>query len=113
MVHKTSPFKIKDGMLLLTQEDLKRLPPLYSTEKIPIEEKVLQVKFFSPDSNWTWYAVEFDGKDRFFGYVKGFENEWGYFSMKELMASKGTLGLHIERDRYFTPTRFKDLKEFD
>jgi len=37
------------------------------------------VKFFSPWMNWTWYAVEFDGKDIFFGLVEGFATEWGYF----------------------------------
>ena len=24
-----------------------------------------QVKFFTPDNNWTWYASKFDGEDIF------------------------------------------------
>ena len=32
-----------------------------------------QVKFFTPDSNLTWYASEFDGEDIFFGLVSGFD----------------------------------------
>ena len=31
--------------------------------------------FFYPDFNWTWYAIEFDGKYTFFGLVDGFEEE--------------------------------------
>ena len=67
MVHRLEKYKIPGGMLLLTKEDLRRLPALRSTEGIPFEKKVLQVKFFDPTSNWTWYAVEFDGNDTFFG----------------------------------------------
>jgi hypothetical protein len=29
------------------------------------------VKFFYPDFSWTWYGIEFDGKDFFYGYVEG------------------------------------------
>lgn len=96
------------GMKLLTQADRKRLPKLYSTEKTPVEDHVLQVKFFTPTSNWTWYAVEFDGEDTFFGYVEGFEDEWGYFSLRELSDVKGPMGVGIERDKYWEPTKFGD-----
>jgi hypothetical protein len=68
------------------------------------------VKFFSPYSGWTWYATEFDGVDRFFGYVTGFANEWGYFSLQELEAT--TLGPDlpaIERDCSFTPAPLVEL----
>ncbi len=74
-------------------------------------EALAQVKFFTPDSNWTWYASEFDGEDIFFGLVVGFEIELGYFSLSELEAARGPLGLPIERDRYFEPTTLRQLKE--
>jgi hypothetical protein len=96
-------------MELLTQEIREKLPKLYSTEHIPEEDKILVVKFFTPDSGWTWYAVEFDGQDTFFGYVQGMENEWGYFSLKELEDAVGPLGLGIERDVFFEPTKFGKL----
>ena len=80
------------------------------------EEKVLdavaQVKFFTPDSNWTWYASEFDGEDIFFGLVSGFEVEMGYFSLKELKEAKGPLGLPIERDLYFDPKSLRELMDW-
>lgn len=89
-------------MKLLTKELRAKLPPLYSTEKD--EDPTAVAKFFTPDSNWTWYATEFDGEDRFFGLVDGFDKELGYFSLTELASARGPLGLPIERDRWFSPT---------
>jgi hypothetical protein len=96
-------------MKLLTQEIRQRLPKLYATEKQG-NSALAQVKFFTPDSNWTWYASEFDGQDTFFGLVVGFEVEYGYFSLSELTAARGVLGLPIERDLYFKPTPLKELE---
>jgi hypothetical protein len=96
-------------MKLLTKEIRKRLPPLYATEETPLEEKMAQVKFFTPDSSWTWYAVEFDGEDIFWGWVQGFEEEFGTFSLTELQSVRGKLGLPVERDWFFEPTPLKEL----
>jgi Protein of unknown function (DUF2958) len=66
-------------------------------------------KFFCPWSDWTWFATEGDpqGDDFiFFGYVIGFEEEWGYFSLTELESVRGPGGLTIERDIYFRPGPF-------
>jgi len=97
------------AMKLLTKEIRGKLPPLYSQEKV--EDPIVQVKFFTPDSNWTWYGIEFDGKDLFFGWVVGFEKEMGYFSLKELESARGPLGLPIERDKWFTPVRLSEVKK--
>jgi len=88
-------------MKLLTKEIEKVLPPLYSQEKV--EDPIVWVKYFHPVSNWTWYGIEYDPEERlFFGYVEGFENELGYFSLTELeVVMVGGLG--IERDLYFKP----------
>jgi hypothetical protein len=95
-------------MQLLTNELRRKLPPLYASE----HEQDPQVicKFFTPDSRWTWYAVEFDGDDTFFGWVEGLENELGYFSLSELESVRGPLGLPIERDLYFEPCRLSQVK---
>jgi hypothetical protein len=98
-------------MQLLTKEILKRLPPLWSTEGTPLDQIIAQVKFFTPDAGWTWYAVEFDGKDLFWGLAHGFEKELGYFSLSELQSVRGTLGLPVERDRFFKPTPLKELMD--
>jgi hypothetical protein len=60
---------------------------------------------------FTQYASEFDGEDIFFGLVSGFEVELGYFSLKELQETLGTLGLPIERDLHFEPKTLKELME--
>ncbi len=73
---------------LLTQEIRKKLPRLYGCEDQGFDAKAL-VKFFTPDSNWTWYASEFDGEDVFYGLVVGHEIELGYFSLSELEKAKG------------------------
>ncbi|HUW22393.1 MAG TPA: DUF2958 domain-containing protein [Candidatus Bathyarchaeia archaeon] len=97
-------------MKLLTKELRKKLPPLYSVENE--KDPLVICKFFTPDSNWTWYALEFDGKDTFFGWVVGFEKELGYFSLTELEGVKGPLGLPIERDLYFEPCRLSEMKAY-
>lgn len=93
----------------MTQELRKKIPNLYSqeTEKDPL----VYAKFFTPDSNWTWYALEFDGKDTFFGYVDGFEPELGYFSLSELESVRGPLGLGIERDMYWEPKPLSEVEK--
>ena len=84
-------------MKLLTKQLKGKFPRLYATEKTPPEEKVVIAKFFTPWTNWTWYAVEKDSDDTFFGL----ELEWGYFTLSELESIKGPFGLTIERDLYF------------
>ena len=99
-------------MKLMTKEIEKKLPALYETEDIALEDKELVAKFFDPCGFWTWYAVEYDPKKGlFFGYVEGYEKEWGYFSLAELKSVKTAFGLGIERDMYFDPIKFKEIKE--
>lgn len=92
-------------MKLMTKEIERELEknPLYSHDGE--KEKKVIVKYFTPDSNWTWYVTEGskreDGDWEFFGLVEGFETEWGYFTLSELESAKGPLGLGIERDLYF------------
>jgi len=95
---------------LLTGELWNKLPKLYECEEQGLNALAL-VKFFTPDSNWTWYASEFDGQDIFFGLVSGLEVELGYFSLSELQSVRGPLGLPIERDLYFVPQTLQDLME--
>ena len=58
---------------LLTKEIIEKLPKLYETEDVELEDKLIQAKLFTPWTNWTWYIIEFDGEDRCFGFVKGHE----------------------------------------
>ncbi len=94
-------------MMLLTADIRSKLPKLYASENT--EDPMVWCKFFTPDSSWTWYVVEFDGNDTFYGLVDGFERELGYFSLSEISTVRGALGLPVERDRYFTPCRLSEL----
>jgi len=108
---------------LLDDDTRNRLPPLYSGEKLGLNALAL-VKFFTPDSGFTWYASEGSAVDEngyfdtdhdkvdyvFFGLVAGFEVELGYWALSELEEVRGPLGLPIECDLYFEPTSLGELK---
>lgn len=97
-------------MTLLPPELRSTLPKLYSQEESA--DPTVQVKYFTPDSSWTWYATEGEpaGDDfRLFGFVIGFEREWGYFMLSELEEARGPLGLPIERDLHFTPAPISEV----
>lgn len=88
----------------------RELPPLYTNENTPLEDVVFKIKFFSNYIGWSWYASEFDGVDIFFGYVEGFENEWGYFSLSEFLISIDAFErMLVERDINFKPITYKEL----
>ena len=95
-------------MKLLTKENRKQLPKLYSQDDKG-GNAIAHVKFFTPDANWTWYVTEFDGEDTFFGLVDGMVKELGYFSLKELESTTGPMKLHIERDRFWEPKMLKEI----
>lgn len=97
-------------MMKLMPEELRdRLPPLHSTDGD--EDPLVQAKYFTPDSSWRWYAIEYDDEDILFGYVVGHYEEYGYFSLKELKAVRGPLGLPIERDITFKPRPLSAVKQ--
>ncbi len=98
-------------MPLLPPELRKQLPPLYSQQQET--NPMIYCKFFLPGSQWTWYVTEgseADGQFLCFGYVFGEFGEWGYFALTELETVRGCLGLAIERDAYFTPARWQEVK---
>ena len=95
-------------MKLLTKQIRRKLPPLYAQDGKG-GQAVVYVKYFTPWTNWTWYATEFDGDDTFFGLVDGLEKELGYFSLNELEEINGPGGLKIERDLYWNPRTLKEI----
>jgi len=98
-------------MQLLTDELRKIIPPFYSGEDIELEEKMIYAKFFLADANFTWYILEYDPESNtFFALVDGLDRELGYVSLEELEQVRGHMGLNIERDLYFSPVKYKDLK---
>ncbi len=96
---------------LLPGELRQQIPKLYAQEKVETKDKWVYAKFFFPAADWTWFAIEgeAEGDDFvFFGFVKGFEEEFGYFTLKEL-ESININGLIVERDLHFQPGKFSDV----
>lgn len=84
------------GQKLLTEADLEMIPALYETENQNSDEKQAWVRLLSI-SGWEYYVNEAEkispedsgtGESdiRCFGYVKGFESEYGYFHLSEFIS---------------------------
>lgn len=98
-------------MQRLTDELRAQFPALYAQNGV--KDLVIHARFFTPDSSWTWYVAEGQQEDDdflFFGYVNGHFLEAGYFSLKELESVRGPWKLPIERDLYFEPGPWTDVK---
>jgi len=99
------------GMTLLTTEIRRRLPPLGSQDGLG-GKAIAHIKFFTPDSDWTWWATEGQqegGDFTFFGLVDGFCKELGHFCLSELQSVRGALGLPVERDLYWQPKTLEEI----
>ena len=95
---------------LMTEELAEGLPPLYATEGEG--DLVALVHYFSCLNGWDWYLTEYDPETgEAFGFVRGFETEWGYFSLREMEELNHSRGLNVvERDEHFEPTRVSALE---
>lgn len=92
---------------LLTKALIEAFERQGTTHGKPLEDIKVIAKFFTPMSNWTWYATEYNPETRcFFGLVDGFERELGYFSLDEFeeINQKNPFPV-IERDIYFGQDR--------
>ena len=73
-----------------TKERLSKIPMLYETEHIPIQEKPIHLHFFIGGCDW--YISEFDGRDTFFGFAILNNDlqyaQWGYVSFTDLKKLK-------------------------
>lgn len=98
-------------MVLMTKELEEQIPKLYETDGVPMEDKIVYAKYFSPYSGWTWYVFEYSPEEKvFFGFVVGFEEELGYFSLKEFEETNAGKPIPlIERDLYWTPKKFGEV----
>lgn len=109
-------------MKLLTDELLAKLEaqdpygPNGPGRELSQDEEQVLAKFFTPDANWTWYAVSASrdpetGDVQFFGLVDGLELELGYFWLSEIEQVRGQLGLPVERDLYWESKSLFSLME--
>ena len=96
-------------MELIPKEIKEQIPSLYATENQ--NNPTVFVKLFL--DSWTWYITELSiDRDIAFGYVvSSFAAELGYFSLEEIRSIKGSLGICVERDLSFKPTRLSVIKK--
>lgn len=91
-------------MELMTKELEDKFAKQICTDDKSEKEVLVLAHYFS--NSWNWWATEYDPESRrFFGLVRGFEIELGYFSLDELEENSCNvrpLG-GIERDLYWTP----------
>ena len=58
-------------------------------------------------NGWKWYITEYSKKDNLaFGYVQGYENEWGYIDIEEIQQNIDKGYIYIESQE------IKQLKEY-
>ena len=84
------------------------------SDHLPVEapeNPMALVKLFDPTGSWTWYIASYDPETRTaWGRVHGFEDEYGYIYMPELVGFRGRFGLPIERDLHWKPRSLSDCK---
>lgn len=98
-------------MSKLLPHQLQNLLPKFRTQEF-VNDPVVYAIFFFPGSGWTWFVTEGQQEANdfiFFGFVIGFESEWGYFALSEL-EELDIHGLKVERVQDFIPTPISELK---
>lgn len=99
-------------MSRLLTDEIRSTLPTFRTQEFAKDPTVYAVYFF-PGSGWTWFVTEGQPGDDdfiFFGYVIGFEAEWGYFTLGEL-EELNICGVKVERVQNFKPTQISALKK--
>ena len=88
---------------LMTKEIAETVPRL--SEQDGAEDPTVYAHFFSCVNGWDWWMLEFDGTDEAFGLVRGYDDELGYFSIKEMVELNRSMGFPVvERDEHFKPS---------
>lgn len=95
-----------------TSNQLEKLPKLYETEGVSLEDKMIHMHFFIGGSDW--YIAEYDPVDRLmFGYAilnnDLLNSEWGIIPYDELKELSIGPGFEIDRDLHWKPARAIDV----
>ncbi len=97
-------------MELIPKKLINTIPKLYETGEQT--DPIAYIKLFL--ENWTWYITELSiDCDICFGYVISpfCSGELGYFSLEEIKSIQGSLGIGVERDLSFKPTKLSIIKK--
>jgi hypothetical protein len=114
--------KMRGHKFLPSAKVMATWPKLYQTDGVPLDQKVVRAHWFAGPCDW--YAFEVDPTELLaFGWVNLGDHqnaEMGYFDLKDLGTllvrqrfhigeTIKTIGLPVERDLDWTPTRFGNL----
>ena len=68
----------------VTEKTIEQYPLYYNGD---MKKEYRCILWAQAKNGWEWYGFELDDKDNkiYFGYVMGAYNEWGYFSLQELL----------------------------
>ena len=96
----------------LPKEIASQIPALYETDGGLIGDKTAYVRYFMPFGSYTCYVLECDPNtgDLFTLTTMGYGWELGYASLREI-ESVEVMGLRIERDIHFSPSRLHEIEE--
>lgn len=76
------------------------------------DDPIVMAHFFLPDTNWDWYAIEFDGVEVFYGWSSRVGvQELNTFYLSELRILRGLQGLPVEQDTSFEPMPLSAVKK--
>lgn len=103
------------------EEVLRRIPPLYATEDIPAEKKLVYAHYFIPAQQlpFDWFVMELSPEENWtaFGFVclKGDTQnaEFGYFALWELADIFLAPGIPavIRNEELMRPTPWAEVRE--
>jgi len=96
-----------------SDEELSRIPKFYSSEEVPLKEKIIYMHLFLGGCDW--YAAEYSSEEKcFFGFAilnNDYEMaEWGYFSLDELASLKVKF-LEVDKDCHWTPKKACEIEK--
>jgi len=95
------------------KEQLSKIPKLYQTENIPLEDKLIHLHFFIGGCDR--YVAEYDGEDLFWGYAilnHDFEMaEWGYISFQELKELKVPPGFEVDCEKFWEVRKASQIEK--
>ena len=98
-----------------SEDRLSKIPKLYETEIIPLQDKLIYLHFFIGGCDW--YIAEYDREDLFWGFAilnDDFQNaEWGYISFSELKSIKvgGWLEIDCELEEFWQVRKASEIEK--
>lgn len=105
------PYRDKRGAVMFPEDILALLPALGTQQKLGLDATVYL--HLESHNRWDWFITEWDGKDKFYGYVAGYEFAPAYFTREYLMTlvdKRWGDGPAVMIAPHFTPKPVRDCQ---